>query len=129
MSGNRFCKLGFLLIFPLCVFAASPNDAKDISITSDAFEYNHNTGVAIYTGKVYAEQGTRKLWGDKLEILRGTKGNIDKIIVTGLPAKLEQDGDVYESPLIEYDLIKDTVRSPQNTKGQTTITLKPRAKS
>jgi lipopolysaccharide export system protein LptA len=131
MSGNRFHKFLFLsLLFPLSALTApSPNDAKDIAITSQAFEYNHTTGIAIYTGNVYAEQGTRKLWGDELQIFRGDKGDISKIIVTGLPAKIEQEGDIYEAPLIEYDPIKDTVRSPQNEKGQTTITLKPRAKS
>lgn len=131
MFGNRFRNLVFLLIIsPVSVFAAaSPNDAKEIAITSQAFEYNHTSGIATYTGKVFAEQGTRKLWGDKLEIFRAQNGDIDKIVVTGLPAKLEQDGDIYEAPLIEYDPVKDTVRSPQNEKGQTTITLKPRVKS
>ena len=131
MFGNRFRKLVFLsFIVPLSAISApSSNDAKEIAITSQAFEYNHTSGIAIYTGIVFAEQGTRKLWGDKLEIFRGDKGEISKIIVTGLPAKLEQEGDIYEAPLIEYDPIKDTVRSPQNEKGQTTITLKPRAKS
>jgi lipopolysaccharide export system protein LptA len=131
MFGHRFRKFVFFSV--LCPFsaftAASPNDAKEIAITSQAFEYNHTTGIAIYTGNVFAEQGTRKLWGDQLQIFRGDKGEIQKIVVTGLPAKLEQEGDIYKAPLIEYDPIKDTVRSPQNEKGQTTITLKPRAKS
>lgn len=135
MFGNRCFKLVFLMML-FCVKAQaaggpppSPNDDKEIAITSNAFEYNHQTGLATYTGKVYAEQGTRHLWGDKLEIYRGADGQIDKIIVTGLPAKLEQEGDIYEAPLIEYDPIKETVRSPQNGQGRTTITLKPRSRS
>jgi lipopolysaccharide export system protein LptA len=133
MFGNRFLKNWFslLLAIPLFASAAPPatDDEKDIAITSHAFEYNHKTGIATYTGKVFAEQGSRKLWGDKLQIIRTADGDIDKIIVTGLPAKLEQAGDIYEAPLIEYDPSKETVRSPQNGQGQTTIILKPRARS
>jgi len=133
MLGNRFLKnfISFLLVIPLVALAAPPatDDEKDIAITSHAFEYNHKTGIATYTGKVFAEQGSRKLWGDKLQIIRTADGDIDKIIVTGLPAKLEQAGDIYEAPLIEYDPTKETVRSPQNGQGQTTIILKPRARS
>lgn len=114
---------------PLTAPPPSDDDEQDISVTSHAFEYNHKTGVALYTGNVYAKQGTRQLWGDTLEIFRAENGDIDKIIVVGKPAKMEQKGDIYEAPLIEYDPAKEIVRSPQNDKGQTTITLKPRAKS
>jgi lipopolysaccharide export system protein LptA len=41
-------------------------------------------------------------------------------------ARVEQGGDVYEAPLIEYDVTQKIVRSPQSQGGRTTITLKPR---
>jgi lipopolysaccharide export system protein LptA len=131
MFGNRV--LSALMIVS-CAHAAplapsSDDDMQDIAITSRAFDYNHKTGVAIYTGQVYAKQGSRQLWGDTLQIFRAPSGDIDKIIVVGKPAKMQQQGDIYEAPLIEYDPEKETVRSPQNENGQTTITLKPRAKS
>lgn len=129
MFGNRFHKLVFLIITVPFLTHAAPNDQQNIDITSHAFEYNHQTGIAVYTGKVFAKQGTRFLWGDTLEVYRGSNGDVDKIVVLGKPAKLEQEGDVYEAPRIEYDVAKEIVRSPQNEKGQTTITLKPRAKS
>lgn len=134
MFGNRFynlSRIALLLIIPLLASAAAElsDDDKEMAISSAAFEYNHKKGIAIYTGKVFAQQGSRKLWGDKLEIIRKENGEVDKIILTGLPAKLEQAGDFYEAPLIEYDPNNETVRSPQNSQGQTTITLKPRARS
>jgi lipopolysaccharide export system protein LptA len=41
-------------------------------------------------------------------------------------ARVEQGGDVYEAPLIEYDVTQKIVRSPEAQGGRTTITLKPR---
>lgn len=165
MFGNLILSLLILSFSAVAApLSSSSDDKQDIEITSHAFEYNHQTGIAVYTGNVYAKQGTRQLWGDKLQIFRGQNGDIDKIIVLGKPAKhesssdpqkpvlhakaneiiyyvakeqltlkdeayVEQGGDVYEAPYIEYDVAKEIVRSPENDKGQTTITLKPRARS
>lgn len=140
------------------------DDEQDIEITSKSFEYNNQTGIATYIGDVYAQQGSRILLGDRLEIYRNSIGDVAKIIVYGEPAKhesitnplkpklhakaneiiydvlkehltlvdeayVEQAGDVYEAPRIEYDVANETVHSPESDGGRTTITLKPRASS
>lgn len=165
MFGNRFRSIiALFLFFPLIATTAPSDDDQNIEIRARAFEYNHKTGVALYTGNVFAQQGTRSLWGDKLEIYRSPEGKMEKIVVRGKPAKhesqsdpkkpkltakaneiiyyvakeqltlkenayVEQGGDVYEAPFIEYDVIHETVRSPQQEQGKTLITLKPRARS
>lgn len=165
MFGHRILSL-MILSFTACAspFPPSADDKQDLAITSHAFEYDHHTGLAVYTGNVHAKQGTRELWGDVLKIHSGQNGDIDKIVVLGQPAQhasqsnpkkppvhakaneiiyyvtqeqltlkdnayVEQGGDVYEAPYIEYSVTHETVRSPQNENGQTTITLQPRAKS
>lgn len=155
----RMLLLGFC--FPLLSMAASPDDDKDLAISSEQFEYREKEGVATYQGHVQAIQGTRRINGDTLEVYRGNDGGISKIIVYGKPAtheslpdpnkplfhaqadtityeikqnkltlnqhaRVEQGGDVYEAPLIEYDIIQKVVRSPESGNGRTTITLKPR---
>lgn len=39
-----------------------------------------------------------------------------------------QDGDEYESPMIEYDTLQKIVKSPQSEEGRTTIVIQPQAK-
>lgn len=151
----------FGLLFPFIVTAASPDDAQDLTISSEQFEYRQKEGIATYQGDVEAMQGSRHIHGDMLEVYRGKSGDIEKIVVYGKPAtheslpdpnkplfhaqantimfkvdenkltlhdhaRVEQGGDIYEAPLIEYDLTQKIVRSPQSQGGRTTITLKPR---
>jgi lipopolysaccharide transport protein LptA len=155
----RMLLMGFS--FPLMLIASSPDDAKDLAITSEAFEYRQKDGIATYQGNVEAIQGSRHINGDTLEVYRGKEGGINKIVVYGKPAtheslpepnkplfhaqantitydvnkniltlrdhaRVEQGGDVYAAPLIEYDITQKIVRSPESQGGRTTITLKPR---
>jgi lipopolysaccharide export system protein LptA len=69
------------------VMANVADDAAPLSINSDTFHFDNQTGIATYTGNVNATQGTRKLTGERLEIYRDAKtGKMDKIIVKGTPA-------------------------------------------
>ena len=149
-----------LLLCSMSVFALPEDDEADIQITSEQFTYNHQTGVATYTGDVLAVQGSRKLTGDEMQVYRLPNGKIEKIITLGEQAKyqaltendkpmlyarantivydvagkqlrlihdahVEQGGDAYASPLIEYDTLQRIVKSPQSASGRTTITLQP----
>ncbi len=155
--------LAGLLCAPLVTIASSHHhdDIQELMISSHQFEYREKEGIATYFGDVEATQGTRRLHGDKLEIYRDKKGDIEKIIVYGKPAKhqsrpdvekpllhaqantiifetiknkltlrdkarVEQGGDIYEAPFIEYDVTQKIVHSPPSQTGRTTITLKPR---
>lgn len=44
-------------------------------------------------------------------------------------AHVQQGGDEYESPLIEYDTLQKIVKSPQSNEGRTTIILKSQDES
>jgi len=157
--------LAALSCFTLISFAdevSLKDNTQDVEITSNTFEYNNQTGVATYIGDVYAQQGSRILLGDRLEVYRDSLGDISKIIAYGQPAQhesftdidkpklhakaneiiydmlkehltlvddayVEQAGDIYEAPRIEYDVANEIVSSPENDSGRTTITLKPRS--
>jgi len=41
-------------------------------------------------------------------------------------AQVEQGGDRYQAPRIEYNQLTDTVKSPPSEQGRTTITIQPR---
>jgi lipopolysaccharide export system protein LptA len=67
--------------------AIPADDALPITISSNGFHYDNIKGVAVYTGDVIAIQGSRKLTGDTLELIRNEKGNIAHIIMHGRPAQ------------------------------------------
>jgi lipopolysaccharide transport protein LptA len=52
--------------------------------------------------------------------------NVTQELTLQQAARVEQGGDVYEAPVIEYDTKQKLVRSPEHQGGRTTITLKPR---
>lgn len=49
---------------------------------------------------------------------------VDKNLTLITDAHVEQGGDEYDSPLIEYDTLQKIVKSPQTGEGRTTIILK-----
>ncbi|MFI4957357.1 MAG: lipopolysaccharide transport periplasmic protein LptA [Gammaproteobacteria bacterium] len=94
----------------------------------------------VYRGKdgginkivVYGKPATHESLPDPQKPLFHAQANtitfeINKNKLTLLDhARVEQGGDVYEAPLIEYDVTQKIVRSPESGSGRTTITLKPR---
>lgn len=76
-----------LLFTSAVVFANLPDMGKNLTINSDTFHFDNQTGIATYTGNVVAVQGNRHLTGDRIEIHRDEKtGKMDNIIVHGNPA-------------------------------------------
>ncbi len=75
------------LIFISPCFALASDETKPINITSDSFDANLITHIAHYKINVIATQGTRTLTGDLATIYGNNKNEVNKITVTGKPAK------------------------------------------
>lgn len=83
-----------LLVSGSCLFSgmsfALPTDGTQLlhinseRLTLDVFENR-----AIYQGDVYAKQGSRQLWGNKLVIQRSTQGQLESVTTYGAPAKTQ----------------------------------------
>jgi lipopolysaccharide export system protein LptA len=79
-----------LLFISNIVIAQSPDDTQPLTINSDSFHFDNQTGIATYTGNVLATQGSRRLTGDRLEVHRDEKTQkMSEIIVHGNPARYE----------------------------------------
>lgn len=154
---------GLMVLFSIFnpSFALPDDDQAQIEITSDKSEYNHQSGIATYTGNVIVIQGSRQVSADILHIYRNINGDIDKIVAIGTPARFHfqpeleqpilyarantityvdpenlleldddaevtQGGDVYAAPLILYNLETETINSPNNATGRTTVIIQPR---
>ncbi|MCS7199033.1 MAG: lipopolysaccharide transport periplasmic protein LptA [Caldimicrobium sp.] len=82
-------KMLLILAFPLCfLILTSVNlfSSKEINITSDKMEVYEDSGVAVFTGKVYAQTRDIRLWADKLYVYyvrRETKRDIQRLIALG----------------------------------------------
>ena len=63
---------------------AAENNEK-ILIDADYMQLNIETGYSVYIGNVNIKQGELKLTGDKVTIQQ-TKGEVERITVTGKPA-------------------------------------------
>lgn len=66
--------------------AANTDSQQAIKVTSNTFWANNIKGIAIYSGNVIAEQGSRHLAGEKLTLQRDAQGQVDKITAEGRPA-------------------------------------------
>ena len=93
---NRFPRAAWLTVcVSLCLVSVPAthaiNDDTDepIRINARSVEANEKTGVAIYQGKVHAEQGRLSIKADRIEI-RTSKGQPELITATGKPVKLHQ---------------------------------------
>jgi lipopolysaccharide export system protein LptA len=93
---NRPCHVTRLALWlSLCLFsvpathAFSRDSDEPIRVNARSVEANEKTGVAIYQGKVHAEQGRLSIKADRIEIHTG-KGKSELITATGKPVKLHQ---------------------------------------
>ncbi|MCX7613616.1 MAG: hypothetical protein N2Z40_05290 [Caldimicrobium sp.] len=76
-----FCLFYFILSMQEDLFAL-----KEINITSDKMEVFEDEGLAVFTGKVFAQSKEIKLWADKLYVyyVKGeTKRDIQRVIALG----------------------------------------------
>jgi lipopolysaccharide export system protein LptA len=101
-------------------------------INGDTLEVYRGKSGGINKIVVYGKPATHESLPDPEKPLFHAQANtitfeMDKNTLTLLKnARVEQGGDVYEAPLIEYDITQKVVRSPESGSGRTTITLKPR---
>jgi len=93
-----FNKLALTLIicslFSTPLWALSSDKDKPVEIEANSFKLDDAKKVTIYSGNVVITQGSLEIQADKVTIY-GTRGQLNKIIATGNPAKLKQqpDGD------------------------------------
>lgn len=111
-------QIRYYLIAALCyasvLFANTDDDTQPLSITSDEFHYDNQSGVATYTGSVVATQGSRKLTGDRLEIFRdASTDKLDYFIVYGKPAYYQGLTDA-DKPLLYAHAETITYKIPTN---------------
>ncbi len=69
--------------------AASENKDEPIHISSRSVEADEKTGVAVYTGKVLAEQGRLTIKADRIEV-RARNNQTESIHATGKPVTLHE---------------------------------------
>jgi lipopolysaccharide export system protein LptA len=80
-------------LFSVPVTHAIDSDADEpIRINARSVEADEKTGVAIYQGKVHAEQGRLSIKADRIEI-RASKGKPELVTATGKPVTLHQSPD------------------------------------
>ena len=102
-----------LLLVLLLLTVATPPLAltsdrnQPIRITADQMLVDERKGISHYQGDVYLKQGSLEIRSDELTV-HIDAGKVEKIIVTGQPARLQQQPDerptVYSSAnRMEYD--------------------------
>lgn len=82
-----------LPIFMLMAHLDKAFGAKEIDISADKMEVFEDDGVAVFTGKVFAQSKDLKLWADKLYLyyVKGEKKrDIQRVIALG-KVKMERD--------------------------------------
>ncbi|CAA0081313.1 Lipopolysaccharide export system protein LptA [BD1-7 clade bacterium] len=85
-------RIGLLLaFFAINTVQAMPSDREQpIRITADSATHSEKTGITVYLGDVYLEQGTLKLQGEKVTIHSTPSGEVTYAEAVGQPAKLQQ---------------------------------------
>lgn len=79
----------FLLIGCHSAMALKSDADQPVTIDSNTASFNDKTGTSIYIGNVVTIQGSLHINSDKLVVYL-KKGEIDKLVFTGKPAKFRQ---------------------------------------
>lgn len=99
---------------------ALPDDSKqNMSIDSNTWEFDIQSGTTTFVGKVELQQGSLKINADKLVIYGKFEGgrpeSAQKIVATGKPAKFQQTPRKGETPVkavanrLEYSVKNETL--------------------
>lgn len=75
-----------LSLFFIILTSANLFSSKEINITSDKMEIYEDDGLAVFTGRVYAQTRDIKLWADKLYVYyvkAETRRDIQRLIALG----------------------------------------------
>ena len=59
-------------------------------LEADSADIDRQRGVHVYTGRVLVSQGSRRLWGNRMEVYMDANDDIEKVIVYGEPARFKQ---------------------------------------
>ncbi len=78
-----------LLVTPVATWGLDTNRSQPIHIEADRATLSEEGNKSIYEGNVQLRQGTLHLQGDHMTVLLTDK-QVDKIILTGKPASLQQ---------------------------------------
>ncbi|GHC20086.1 lipopolysaccharide transport periplasmic protein LptA [Aidingimonas halophila] len=91
-----------LMMTPLTPYALEGDAEAPIEVTANQLDLDDNKGTAIYTGDVEMEQGSMKLTGDRVEILRNDAGEVTRVTATG------NDGRAYieQQPAEDEPIVK-----------------------
>ncbi|VAW96873.1 hypothetical protein MNBD_GAMMA23-1354 [hydrothermal vent metagenome] len=81
-----------VILLPSVSFALSSDQDQPIKIKADNVKLNEKTGISVYNGNVIFTQGSLILKGNKI-VIHQPDGRVSKIIVTGKPARFQQQQD------------------------------------
>ena len=99
--------------------SALPNDTEQpIKIAADNAVRDDRLGVTIYSGNVTMNQGSMRIWADKLTVHNSAEA-VERIVARGRPARFEHRQDAEQKPLmatgnqIEYFRTEERIRIHQ----------------
>jgi lipopolysaccharide export system protein LptA len=90
-----------------------PTASYPINIEADEAEYSQRTGVSVYRGRVFLEQGGLELRGKQLTISRNTDSGAIEAVLTGAPATLRKPPDENSESLVTGHADRMEYRSSQ----------------
>ncbi|HVF34571.1 MAG TPA: lipopolysaccharide transport periplasmic protein LptA [Candidatus Saccharimonadia bacterium] len=107
------CTLVLLVVATDALALKSDRD-KPLDVAADSLETTEGQARTTLSGNVRIKQGTLEVESDKAVVSRGKNDEIDRAVLTGRPATLEQDLDdggrmKARAREIDYDLARDTV--------------------
>lgn len=104
-------------LLALCLLAlagaahALPTDRdQPVKVVADSASFDQKTGIAVYTGNVFIQQGTLEVHADQVTVTLDKQGTVQSSVSVGKPAHYQQQTDekrgvVYaDSDRIEYDM-------------------------
>jgi len=95
--------------------AALPGDASSpIDITADAVEIDDGQHTSTYTGKVEVQQGSMRLWADRVTVQHLPSRQPSRIVATGAPVRYQQQTErnqqvKAEARRMEYDATREEI--------------------
>ncbi len=90
-----------------------PGDTdQPIRIAADTAVRDDRRGVTIYSGNVTMDQGSMRIWADKLTV-HNSEEDIDRIVAHGRPARLEHQQEADKQPLMATGRLIEYFRSEE----------------
>jgi lipopolysaccharide export system protein LptA len=114
MKINKICLLFGIMLLPLSTQALQSDYDQAINVSSISQHAKMKSNTIVFTDDVLLTQGTIKITGDKLTVIRGTLPNHEIMIADGKVAtfyQMQDDGKPFdaESDKIHYDVAKGKI--------------------